>query len=416
MLGIKQKPGAMANKKLLILNQYYTPELASSGQLLGELCESLASQFDIHIIAGTPSYSVEKTVQGGNLEAPGGRIKVWRVPNTTFARSNMLGRLSNYFTFLLGAASAAIVAPSPDVVITMTDPPIIGLAGGLVAMLHRRPFVLILQDIHPDAGIAIGKINHPLLIRLTVAMRDLQLSMSKKLVAIGQNMAGRLIEAGVETEKIEVIENWIDTDRVVPLPRDNAFARRHGLVDKFVVMHSGNVGLIQGLEVMIEAAALLRQRPSFQFVIIGDGAKKAQLMARAAELKLENILFLPYQDKKDLKYSLSSADLHLISLEPSMTGILLPSKLYGILAVGRPIVAALDQDNEIAALIKKYELGAVGPPQDAAALARNISQLARRKKFRREAGVRARALVEEKYSRQKAISKYGRLFCELSKR
>jgi len=204
-------------------------------------------------------------------------------------------------------------------------------------------------------------------------------------------MRRRLIDnKGADPARIEIIENWADTVTLVPGTKPNAFSDAHQLSDTFVVMHSGNLGLSQSLEVIVDAAALLTDLADLVVVFQGEGVKKAELQERAAARGLTNVRFLPYADKNRLTDSFATADLFIVSLQRGLAGYIVPSKLYGILAAGRPYVAAVEDDCEVTALTRRHGCGVVAAPGDADALAAQIRAMYQDRPRAAAMGARAR--------------------------
>ncbi len=253
----------------------------------------------------------------------------------------MLGRLANYTTYMFSSIAGALAVRRPDVVIALTDPPPIGLIGALIAKVRRVPFVLVTKDIFPEVAIEVGVLHNVALIRLLRSLRRALFSAADRVVSIGRDMDRRLIEIGVRDDRIVTIHDWADGKLVRPLTQASPFRAEHGWANRFVVMHSGNVGLSQDLDTVLDAAAILQDEPVV-FVIIGDGASKSRLEQRGIDLRLTNVDFLPYQDKADLSESLGAADVHLVTLKKGLAGYIVPSKVYGILAAGKPFIAAVE--------------------------------------------------------------------------
>jgi colanic acid biosynthesis glycosyl transferase WcaI len=225
-------------------------------------------------------------------------------------------------------------------------------------------------------------------------------------VAIGETMRKRLIRKGADPDKVTIIENWVDTDLIAPQDRDNPFSQAHELTGKFVVMHSGNIGLSQDLETLIEAAGLLKDNEDVVFAIIGDGVNKGKLSRLVRRLSLANVKFIPYQDKEDLKHSLSSAHVSVVSLKKGLAGYIVPSKLHGILASGRPVLAAVEDECEVAKIVKDENCGKVIEPGNPQEMVGAIMHFLKNPALLEEHGKNARQAGERKYSRRQAIDKY----------
>jgi colanic acid biosynthesis glycosyl transferase WcaI len=211
------------------------------------------------------------------------------------------------------------------------------------------------------------------------------------IIALGDTMKRRLVEGkGADPERVTVIHNWADCTVLAPGPKDNAFARAHGLHDRFVVMHAGNIGLSQNLDVVLEAAGRLRAHDGIRFVFVGDGSRRAALEARVRERGLHNVMFVPFQPRDEMANSDAAADLFLVSLKPGLAGYIVPSKLYSILAAGRPYVAAVEEACEVADVTGRHGCGFIVPPGDAEALASRILDVYRNAPLAAELGRRAR--------------------------
>jgi colanic acid biosynthesis glycosyl transferase WcaI len=402
--------------RILIVNQYFHPDQASTSQLLTELCEDLSDHHDVTVVAGRPSYSVTDTTWRRGLVhvERHGSVRVLRTWSTSFSRSNLAGRLANYFTYLTSCLVGAFRAVKPDVVLTMTDPPIVAAAAATVSRARRVPFVYVNQDIFPEVAVVLGRLGNPVIVRgLSALNRSLRRSASR-VVAIGNDMRDRLVELGTPHDKIAVIPNWADGQMIRPLSGPSQLRAEWGWSDRFVVMHSGNVGLSQDLETMIDASGLLREHRNILVAIVGDGAMREPLEERARRQGVRNVAFLPYQSKSSLSQSLGAADLHLVALRRGLAGYIVPSKVYGIMAAGKPFLGAIEEGSEIAHLIEEHGCGLRTTPGDPAGLASAI--VAARKAPLAEIGARGRAAFEEHYDRPIAIAAYRSLLEEVATR
>jgi colanic acid biosynthesis glycosyl transferase WcaI len=402
--------------RILVVNQYFHPDQASTSQLLTELCEDLSRDHDVTVVAGRPSYSATDTTPRRALVhmERHGSVRVLRTWSTSFPRSNMAGRLANYLTYLMSCLVGAFRAVRPDVVLTMTDPPIVAAAAATVSRSRRVPFVYVNQDIFPEVAVVLGRLGNPTVVRgLSTLNRALRRSASR-VVAIGDDMRDRLIDLGTPQEKIAVIPNWADGQLIRPLDEPSQLRARWGWGDRFVVMHSGNVGLSQDLETLIDATGLLREHGDILVAIVGDGAMRGPLEERARRRAVRNVVFLPYQPKSSLAQSLGAADLHLVSLRRGLAGYIVPSKVYGIIAAGKPFLAAVEEGSEIADLIQEHGCGIRTAPGDPTALASAI--VAARDAPLTAMGARGRAAFEQRYDRPIATAAYRSLLEEVAAR
>jgi colanic acid biosynthesis glycosyl transferase WcaI len=227
-------------------------------------------------------------------------------------------------------------------------------------------------------------------------------------------MASRLIHGkGADPAKITIIHNWADIAAIVPSSKQNSFSAAHGLDTRFVVLHAGNIGLSQNLDVVIEAAGLLKERDDIVILFIGDGNRKAALEAAVAARQLENVRFLPFQPRDRLRWTYASSDVCLVSLKPGLAGYIVPSKLYPILAAGRPYIAAVEKMSEVAALTERHRCGVLVEPGDAVQMADAILRLADQRDVREAMGTRSR-VAAELFSRERQVASHAELLAELT--
>jgi glycosyltransferase involved in cell wall biosynthesis len=227
-------------------------------------------------------------------------------------------------------------------------------------------------------------------------------------------MRDMLLAMGVASERISIIPNWVDTNLVYPVKEKNAFRERHQLGSDFVVMYSGNLGMSQRLEHFLDAANLLKEEREIRFLLVGDGATKPELIAHADSLDLKNVTFLDYQPKSELAISLSAADLHFVVLDPTIAGCLMPSKIYGILAAGTPMLASTIDQCELARLVREGDVGYVVAFGDPEAIAERIHWSATHRDELAEMGERARQLAVDQYDRSYITRTFGELLLALT--
>ncbi|MGZ8697246.1 MAG: glycosyltransferase family 4 protein [Gaiellaceae bacterium] len=395
--------------RLLVLNQYYWPGVEATAQLLTELCEALAEDLDVKVVTGQLHGQEEqphRSVRNG--------VEIVRVPSTSFERSKLFARASNYATYLTSALFGGLRGRRPDVVLCMTDPPIVANIALLVARRFRVPLVVISQDVFPEIAVQLKRLENPVVMSLLRGLVGLYLRRADRIVAIGDTMRQRLEEKGAPVERMLVIPNWIDTTRLGPLDKSNHWSRSWGVDKKFVVMHSGNVGHAQDLDSLIRAGTFLRDLDDLRIMIIGMGARHAELVALAELHEVDQVQFLYYQSREVLPQSLSAADVHVVGLASGLAGYVVPSRLYGILAVGKPVIVAADPESETAQLVTEVGCGIVVPPGRPELLARAIRD-AHDGKYDLEAmGARGREWVEREGDRTVAVRRYRDLLLELA--
>jgi glycosyltransferase involved in cell wall biosynthesis len=403
---------------IAFFNRSFYPDSSATGQLLTELCEDLVRHHGcrVSVVAGPalmPSAADVPAGKGLVSRREHHGIDVFQARGTTFDKRRFAGRAANYLTYFLSACWAGLRIDRPDVVVALTDPPIIGLAAWLAAKRTRAPLVMSYQDLFPEVTVLLEGFHSRTINAVLQGVNRLLCRYATRIVAIGETMRERLIDnKGAAPKKTVIIPNWADTAAIVPGSKHNAFAAANQLTDKFVVMHSGNIGLSQSLDTLLDAAALLHDEPLVQIVFQGDGVKKADLQARVRTLGLTNVRFLPFAPKSELGESFAAADMFIVSLQRGLAGYIVPSKLYGILAAGRPYVAAVEDTCEVAALTRARHCGLVAEPGSARDLADKILTFYRDPELMRRCGINARAagLV---FDRTVQVRNYMDLFTSL---
>jgi colanic acid biosynthesis glycosyl transferase WcaI len=404
MLRIKEP---IERPSVLVLNRSYWPDAEATGQLLTELCEDLASRYQITVIAGQT-----------NQNPTGVRCRTWgseqhnsvtirRVPHLKLGKKFLWARGLNMLTYFAGAAISALFSRRPAAVVVETDPFLLPLLGRLLQFRHGCRLIVYLQDIYPDVAVATGTVRNRWSIRLLRRCLFAVYRRADRVIVLGEDMRAILTEGGVPDDRITTVPNWADTRRIYPVRQDNAFRRNEALDGQFVVMYSGNMGLCQNLDSILEAARLLRDRSDIQFVFVGDGVSRDRLESRARDLA--NVRFRPYQPQSQLAHSLSAADLHLVPLDARVTGCLVPSKLYGILAAGVASLVVADDRCEVSRVIRESETGKIVAPDNPEQLAKMIAWCAANRSVLKQMGDRARLLAERDYDRKTATGRFGQL-------
>jgi colanic acid biosynthesis glycosyl transferase WcaI len=400
---------------IAFFNRSFYPDTAATGQLLTDLCEDLVRQHGcrVTVVAGPPLQPSEQAGRrrwGIVTRETYHGVDILRARGTRFSKARFVGRATNYLTYFFSACWAGLQLDKPDVVVALTDPPIIGLAAYAAGRRFHAPFVMSYRDLFPEVAALLEDFHSDSINAMLQAVNKFLVRRATRIVALGDTMRQRLIEdKGAPADKTMIIPDWADTGAITPGPKRNAFAASHHLLDTFVVMHSGNIGLSQGLETLIDAAALLRDIPDLQVVFQGDGVKKRDLQGRAASRGLTNVSFLPFQPKAQLGESFAAADIFVVSLQRGLAGYIVPSKLYGILAAGRPYVAAVEENCEVAAITRSRDCGLVAEPGNARDVADKILAFYRDREMTARLGVNARSagLV---FDRTAQVGHYMELF------
>lgn len=357
---------SVSGKRILFINQYYWPDHASTAQHLTDLAESLAARgFECHVLCAQSRY------KPGDPPPPRSEVHngvhIHRVPATSLGRKSTLRRMVDYLSFYGRAVIKAFRLPRFDAVVTLTTPPIIGLVGTLLRRLKGTAHVCWSMDLHPDASIALRRMSprNPI-VRGLAWLSDSVLRQADRVVVLGPYMADRILMKKVRPDRLATIPVWSRRDEVYPVAHSsNALRERLGVGDKLVAMYSGNLGLAHTFDEFIEAARRLRERSDIVFLYVGGGPRLAEVQEAKDREGLDNIRILDYAPREELHLSLSMADVHLISMRPEMTGVVVPGKLYGIMAAGRPAVFVGPSHCESADLIRRAGCGFVVNPGDA---------------------------------------------------
>jgi colanic acid biosynthesis glycosyl transferase WcaI len=398
--------------KVVFFNRSYYPDYGATGQLLTELCEDLVARYgyDVTVVAGLP-LAAEAPIEPLPWYAPVRRerrngVRILRAWGTALPTRKLTGRIANYLSYFSSASIAALRVGRPDVIVTLTDPPIVALIAIAASRATNSRLVFLCQDVFPEVARLLDNFQGGAIEKLLARIGRYTVKRADAIVALGDTMKRRLVETkNAAPAKIRVIHNWADAEAITPGSKDNPLARELGLTGKFVVMHSGNVGLSQDVDGLLDVAEQLRDLPDVVIAIVGEGARKAALIAQAERRGLANLRFFPYQPKRRLSESFAIADIFIVSLKRGLAGFIVPSKLYGILAAGRPFVAAVEADCEVAQIAREHGCGVVVEPGNREAMAAAIRRLHADRVWRTQLAERARAagLI---YDRRRAVTAY----------
>jgi glycosyltransferase involved in cell wall biosynthesis len=399
--------------RILLVNQFFYPDLAATSQILTDLAVDLAAKGErVSVVTGRGSY-----LGGGDLvpyEEHRG-VRIHRVQGTRLGRGSIARRVADYGSFFATAAARVLTVEHPDLVITLSTPPLISLLGGLGSRARRTRFIYWVQDLYPDVAVAFGLLRpgSP----ATLAFEQLSrasLRLAHRVVAIGEVMGEKLQAKGLGADRLCVIHNWSDA-AVGEVPREkNWFLDRHHLRGKFVVQYSGNMGRGHEFGTLLNAAEALRHRSEVAFLFIGEGAKRAEVEAAVRTRGLSNVTLLPYQRREDLPFSLGAADLSVTSLSDGLEGLIVPSKLYGVLAAGKPALHFGSGRSEVARVLAEERCGRSVAHGDAEGAVRFIEELVAHPEQAREMGARGRAAFLAKYDRSIATGRWHALCREVA--
>jgi colanic acid biosynthesis glycosyl transferase WcaI len=404
---------------LLVLCPHFAPDAAPTGEVMTSIATELVERgHRLHVVTSLPWYVHHRIDEGwtGRLvrdqDTDWGRIT--RVHPFPTDKRNIPARAFAFggFTALV-AAMGVVSRPRPDAVLAMSPPLTLGAAGWLSARARRVPFVFNIQDVFPDVAVELGVITNPALIavasgleRQTYLHADAVTVLSEDL---RENVASKI--AGHQPERVRVIPNFVDVERIRPSAKENSYRRQFGLTGKTVVMYAGNVGFSQSLDLVLTAATALSHEPQVVFVINGGGSARADLQRKAAGLS--NVRFIDHQPKDRLPELLAAADVHVVPLRKGLARASVPSKMYSILAAGRPIVASVDPGTEVATVVERAGAGVTIPPDDPEAFTKAVARLVSDPEEAARMGAAGRAFVEQWASPAAVAAQYEALFEEL---
>jgi colanic acid biosynthesis glycosyl transferase WcaI len=399
--------------RILILNQFFYPDHSATSQLMTDLAESLTQQ-GVHVtaLAGRGRYN-----GGGGLalEEVYKGVRIERAWSTSFGKGNSVKRLCDYLSFYLGATWKLLRLPRHDVILALTTPPLIGLIALFAGRLRGMRVVALVQDVYPDVAVSLGVLNgRSPTMRFLDYLSRLMLRRSDRIVVLGECMRERVTAKIGErfSSRVDVIHNWADGEEIKPASgcEENPFSVEHGLGGKFVLLFSGNLGRVNEFSTVLEAALALRDRSDILFLFIGEGAKAGEIEKFVEEHGLDNIRMLPYQPRETLRQSLAAGDASLVTLADGLAGLSVPSKTYGILAAGRPILFVGDVRSSAARIVLGHNCGEVISSGDARRLARIITEWACDGAKLMELGAASRRAFEKYFDRPRAVAAYMETF------
>lgn len=401
-------------QRLLFINQYYWPDHASTAQHLTDLVEELAARgHECHVLCAQGRY------KPGSPRPPAYEVRngvhIHRVPATSLGRKNTLFRMTDYLSFYARALAVGLTLPRFDVIVTLTTPPIIGLIGTLLRRFKGSRHVYWSMDLHPDASLALGRMSrrNPVVAWLAW-LSDFVYRQADKVVVLGPYMADRILAKGVRPDRVTAIPVWSRLDEIYPIPREGHPLRAElGLADKFVAMYSGNLGLAHSTEEFLEAARRLAAREDIVFLFVGDGPRLSEVRVAVLAEGLTNVRFLDYFPREQLHASLSVADAHLISMRAEMTGIVVPGKLYGVMASGRPALFVGPDHCESADTIRQAGCGLTVRLGDSGGLVDALTALSADPEAARRMGESGRAAFLASHERGPCCHRWAQLIGDL---
>ncbi|HFD87613.1 MAG TPA: glycosyltransferase WbuB [Gammaproteobacteria bacterium] len=403
--------------RILILEAYYEPDGGPAAPLYTMLCQELVRRgHHVTVLTAVPHYpsgqvpagfrkaKIRWTVETG--------VQVARVPLPSVNRSKLACRLWQFAVYQLGAVLAGWRLDF-DVFISATPSLEVWLPFHFFSIVRNKPAVYSVHDVYPDTGIQLGIFRHKPVIRLVTALERSCVKRAAVVRVLSQSFVPRVKRLGVSEERIRLIYDWVDTNLIVPLPKSNPFAVEHGLDNKFVVLYAGNVGFSQGLEYLLDTACLLSDE-HIHFLVVGEGAAKEDLLAKANASHLQNVTFLPFQPRERLPEVLASADVSVVMLRRGMGFNSLPSKTLSILASGRPIIVSIDEGSDTWNLVERSGAGICVPPESPERLAEAIKTLKQNPALGEQMGQNGRRYALLHHSPESAAEAFESLLLEVT--
>lgn len=374
---------------ILLLNEYFPPDTSATAKFIAPVAEALTQKHRVTVLAGRPSYDPTEFHPRYLLRREvRGNLAVERVGSTAFPRFQMRRRVSNYLTYLSLAVPRALTIHS-DVVLAMTDPPIEGIAGALVARLSGRPFVYNIRDLYPDMAVGGSIVAPGSFTARWESMHRWALRSAARVIVLGEDMRDRIIAKGVDPGRVVISRDGVTIPETLP-PPDNPVAREIRGDFRFTLVHAGNLGFYGAWQTLISAVRML-ENEGVGLVFIGEGAMKQQVEAMAAGCRA--VRFLPFRPASEVPQVLSSGDMHVVTVKRGLEGVVVPSKLYPTLAAGRPVLGVAPEECDVVRIIRKTGCGVAADPDDPGAVAEAIRGVLHNSEHVRNMGLRAREIA-----------------------
>jgi glycosyltransferase involved in cell wall biosynthesis len=399
--------------RILVLNLYYPPDTSATAKMAQAVVAELSTVHDVTVLCGRPSYdpSERRAWRLWRTECCG-RVKIIRVGSTDYSRRRMKWRVVNYLSYVALSVPRSLLVPC-DLVLAMTDPPFEGIVGAFVAMLKRKPYVYNIRDLYPDMAVSGSIIQPGPMARLWEVLHRWALRRVARVVALGEDMRRRIISKGVEGSRVVVIRDGAEILQrgMARTDIDKEVVRAIRGDSKFVLVHAGNLGFYGAWDTLIAAARRV-ENDGVGLVFVGDGAQRGQI--ETASKGAKNVRFLPFFPANKIPSVLAAGDAHIITIRRGLEGVVVPSKMYGILAAGRPIVAVAPAGSDAASLTTRIGCGITADPDRAEDVAAKVLTLSREPERAKAMGEAARAAAND-YDRVTELHKFLRIVEEAAR-
>ena len=387
---------------ILLLNQYYPPDTSATAKMAVQVAEKLAERHQVTVVAGRPSYDPDEFYPFAFLRRDiRDNVTVERVASTAYPRHQMRRRVSNYLSYLALAVPRAL-AIHPDIVLAMTDPPVAGIAGAFIARMADRPFVYNIRDLYPDMAIGGDIVQPNRWVDRWEKMHRRALHQAVRVIVLGDDMRERIISKGVSPDRVVVVRDGASFPPLLP-ERNDLVVQKIRCGFPFVVLHAGNLGFYGAWDSVLKAADILRNENT-GLVFVGDGANRAAMEISAKPLP--NVRFLPFFPIEQVPHVMMAGDVHIVTVRRGLEGVVVPSKLYSILAAGRPVLAIAAAESDAARIVRESGCGISADPDDPAAIAAAIRELRNDQNRLIQMGIRAKETAA-KYARVDELERFA---------
>ncbi|HVA16359.1 MAG TPA: glycosyltransferase family 4 protein [Candidatus Dormibacteraeota bacterium] len=388
--------------RILLLNEYFPPDTSATAKIAAVIADTLSKRHEVTVLAGRPSYDPDQHYPFSFLRrdiTP--NLTVERVGSTAYPRHQMRRRVANYLSYAALAVPRAL-AIKADLVLAMTDPPFNGIVGAMIARMKRIPFVYNIRDLYPDMALGGDIVRPRSWVALWERLHRAALRQAARVIVLGDDMRGRILAKGVDPERVVVVRDGTSIPATPAPPTHPAIGEIRGSAD-FVVLHAGNLGFYGAWNTLLEAAKLLPANGT-RMIFIGDGANRASL--EDASRGSATVRFLPFRPPEEIPCVMAAGDLHIVTIRRGLGGVVVPSKLYSILAAGRPILAVAPEDTDVARIVRAADCGLVANPDNPSEVAAAIRTLKSDPARLQAMGHRAQ-LAAENYARVKELDKFA---------
>ncbi len=400
---------------VILINQYFYPDISATGQLLTDLAEDLTAKgIKITVLTsqnfylGGKKYPLYEIYKG---------IKIYRAKSPSLGKSNLIFRIADFLFFYLFLFINLMKISDADIVLCLSRPPFVSIMGLVISRMKRAKFIYKVEDLYPDLPEEFEVIKpNGLVSKIGTWLTRFSLAKSDCIITLGQFMKKRLLGKGID-KQIHVIDSWADQSEIYPFAKeDTRFYKEWNLEGKFVVHYSGNMGMGHTFDMILEAASRLSVFNDIIFLFVGNGSRRSEIEEYVSKNRLNNIQIKDYVPREYLNNNLNCADVSLITLREKMVGIMVPSKLYGIMASGKPIIFVGPEECEIAHIIKQQQIGYVIENGDTDGFVEAIVNLKNDSEFKSKLGNKSRLAFTKYYERKIATEKYYKLLIDLIER